>query len=65
VLLEAVGRETNKLHATSSEVLGTASDFTEFSGANGGKVIYERMSVSASTWRSATEMKTYRDGRRE
>lgn len=64
VLLEAVGRETNKLHATSSKVLRTAGDFTELSGANGGKVIYERMPVSA-TWRSATEMKTYRDGRRE
>jgi len=64
VLLEAVGRETDELHTTSSKVLGTAGDFTELSGANGGKVIYERMPVS-TTWRSVTEMKTYRDGRRE
>ena len=41
VLFEAVGRETDKLHATSSKVLGTTSDFTELSGANGRKVVYK------------------------
>jgi hypothetical protein len=46
VLVEAVGREANKLHATSSKFLGTTSDFTELSGTNGGEVIYERTPVS-------------------
>jgi len=65
VLVEAIGRETNNLHATSSKVLGTTSDFTELRCANGGKVIYERTPVNNITWKSATEMKTHRDGRRE
>ena len=64
VLLEAIGRETDKLHATSSKVFGTTSDFTKLSGANGSEVIYERAPVGI-TWRSTTEMKTYRDGKRE
>jgi len=63
VLVEAIGRETNELHTTSSEVLGTTSDFTELSGANGGKVIYERASVRLR--RSTMQMNSYRDGRRE
>jgi hypothetical protein len=42
VLINAIGRETNDLHTTSSKVLGTTSDFTKLSGANGGKVIYDR-----------------------
>ena len=64
VLVEAIGRETNNFHATSSKVLGTTSDLTELRCANGGKVIYERTPVNI-IWRSATEMKTDRDGRRE
>jgi len=39
VLLEAIGRETDELHATISKVLGTTSDFTKLGGADGGKVI--------------------------
>ena len=49
VLLEAIGRETDKLHATGSEVRGTASDFTKLSSANRCKVIYKRALVSS--WR--------------
>ena len=47
VLLEAVGRKADELYATSSKVWGTAGDFTELSGANRGKIIYERRSVSS------------------
>ena len=37
--LEAVGRDTNELDATSSKVWGTASDFTKLSRADRGEII--------------------------
>jgi len=46
VLVEAVGRETDKFHTTSSKVSGTSGDFTKLSGANGGKVVYGRTPVN-------------------
>ena len=46
MLLEAIGRETDKLHTARRKVPGTASDFTKLGGANRGEVIYERASVS-------------------
>ena len=46
VLVDVVGRKTNDLYAASSKVPGSASDFTKLGGANGGKVIYEQVSVS-------------------
>ena len=47
VLVDLIGRETNYFYATSSKVRGTAGDFAELSGANRGKIIYERRSVSS------------------
>ena len=47
VLVDLIGRETDDFYATSSKVWGTAGDFTELSGANRGKIIYERGSVSS------------------
>ena len=64
MLLEAIGREANDLHATISKVLGTAGDFAKLSGANGGKVIYKQAPAVSITGRPATEMKCYRDERR-
>ena len=63
VLLDAIGREANELHTTSRKVLGTTSDFAKLSGANGGKVIYERALMRLR--KSTMQMNSYRDGRRE
>jgi len=62
VFVDFIGRETDDLYATSGEVWGTAGDFAELSGANRGKIIYERGSVSSRCprWKE----KSYRDGRR-
>jgi hypothetical protein len=38
VLIEAVSRNTDNLYVPLGEVGGSSSDFTEFGGANGGKV---------------------------
>lgn len=45
VLLDAIGRETNDLHATGRKVAGATSDFTKLGGANRGKVIWEWTSI--------------------
>ena len=63
VCFEVIGREPDELYATSVKVAGTTGDFTKLSGANWGKVIYERGPISS--WGSAMEMKSHLDERRE
>ena len=62
VLIDLIGRETDYLYTTSSKVWSAAGDFTELSGANRGKIIYERGSVSLRGLR--WKEKSYQDGRR-
>ena len=47
VLLETVGGEADDFHTASTKVFGATSNFAKLSGANRGKVIYERGSVSS------------------
>jgi len=47
VFVDLIGRETDDLYATGSKVWGTAGDFAELSGANRGKIVCKRGSVSS------------------
>lgn len=63
VLADIVGGETNYFHTTSSKVPGATSNLAKLSGANRGKIVYERASINSS--RSTTVTRPTRMGEKD